>query len=279
MDYIIDTQCTDNICSGPKSYPLEYNVTLNHFYEQHDKSYNYLFISLIILLIQLYNIYYFNNIYDNKNIKLCFYENIITIFLILIMIFHYYITKTENLCYYDYECQVINNTLQSSKYWYKLTNTECPNNIMDITEMFNDYYGNYNKPNTMKTNCGNSKYGCCLINNQCSFATKYNNGVFIYNHYIEYNMGYFSTSIWKNDDEGTNCINILDMIILNTKGCDKNNFNLFILLILLRIVYIIFFNIYICYLKLNYKFNNIELSEDKEEDETNENSSILKSSV
>ena len=58
----------------------------------------------------------------------------------------------------------------SEKYWYKLINKECPIGIIEIFNTFEDIYGNYGNPNTIKSNCGKSEYGCCHYNAQCSFA-------------------------------------------------------------------------------------------------------------
>ena len=106
-------------------------------------------------------------------------------------------TEDYSICYYESSCFIINNTLHSSKIWYRLTNKECPDDIFGIFDIFQYYYGNFGNPNTIESSCSESEYGCCYYNNQCSFAMKispatrnYMSRLSLYNEYITNNNGF-----------------------------------------------------------------------------------------
>ena len=104
---------------------------------------------------------------------------------------------------------------------YRLTNKECPDDIFGIFDTFQYYYGNFGKPNYVGSSCSGSEYGCCHYNNQCSFAMEppasrnYMSGLSLYNEYVTNNNGYCYSQVWKEDDNGSNCLPIEDIIIKN----------------------------------------------------------------
>ena len=235
-DLIIDGGCSDNICAWKGSLPVD-PPTLDTFSSPPN---SYLYASgiyvciLIIILFGLITLI-------NKDISIIKkYKGTlkdISIFTGICIIFQVIavkvvdITEDYSICYYDSSCFIVNNTLHSTKIWYKLTNKECPDDIQGIFDIFQYYYGNFGNPNTMESSCSESEYGCCYYNNQCSFAMddkleyrNYETHLELYNEYVTNNNGYTYSQVWKEDDNGSNCLPIEDIIIKNVYGSDYTHY-------------------------------------------------------
>tara|TARA_B100001094_G_scaffold33904_4_gene28204 strand:+ start:1894 stop:2877 length:984 start_codon:yes stop_codon:yes gene_type:complete len=235
-DLIIDGGCSDNICAWKGSLPVD-PPTLDTFSSPPN---SYLYASgiyvciLIIILFGLITLI-------NKDISILKkYKGTlkdISIFTGICIIFQVIavkvvdITEDYSICYYDSSCFIVNNTLHSTKIWYKLTNKECPDDIQGIFDIFQYYYGNFGNPNTMESSCSESEYGCCYYNNQCSFAMddkleyrNYETHLELYNEYVTNNNGYTYSQVWKEDDNGSNCLPIEDIIIKNVYGSDYTHY-------------------------------------------------------
>ena len=235
-DLIIDGGCSGNICAWKGSLPVD-PPTLDTFSSPPN---SYLYASgiyvciLIIILFGLITLI-------NKDISIIKkYKGTlkdISIFTGICIIFQVIavkvvdITEDYSICYYDSSCFIVNNTLHSTKIWYKLTNKECPDDIQGIFDIFQYYYGNFGNPNTMESSCSESEYGCCYYNNQCSFAMddkleyrNYETHLELYNEYVTNNNGYTYSQVWKEDDNGSNCLPIEDIIIKNVYGSDYTHY-------------------------------------------------------
>lgn len=272
-DMVIDPQCTDYFCSWKKSYPVS-PPTLDNFKENTDSyvlaSYIYLFI-LVILLLLIKNKCPSRFIDTKTQINMLIFTTVNIIYVILSLILHL-IYKQENICYYEPYCFENNNTLYSEKYWYKLINKECPIGIIEIFNTFEDIYGNYGNPNTIKSNCGKSEYGCCHYNAQCSFAMSVKKEdniepLELYNHYIANKNGYTSSPVWKKDHNGSNCLSIEDIIIKLINYYDKNNYVSLIINIIIYFTFCII--IYISSLYTNMKKTHTELVDLEEGEKDN----------
>lgn len=277
IDMIIDPQCSEYFCSWKKSYPVS-PPTIDNFKENTDSyvlaSYIYLFILLIFILL-IKNKYSSRFINTKTQINLLIFTTFNIIYVIISLILHF-IYKQENICYYEPYCFENNNTLYSEKYWYKLINKECPNNIIEIFNTFEDIYGNYGNPNTIKSNCGKSEYGCCLYNAQCSFAMSVKKEdnidlLELYNHYIASKSGYTSSPVWKKDSIGSNCLSIEDIIIKLINYYDINNYVSLIIYIIIYLTLCII--IYISSLYTNMKKTHTELVDLEEGEKDNLNKS------
>lgn len=276
-DMVIDPQCSDYFCSWKKSYPVS-PPTLDNFKENMDSyilvAYIYIFILLIfcgILLSLVKNKCTLRYIDTKTQTNLLVFTTVNIIYVIISLILHL-IYKQENICYYEPYCFENNNTLYSEKYWYKLINKECPNNIIEIFDIFYDIYGNYGNPNTITSNCKKSEYGCCHYNAQCSFAMSVKkenniNPLVLYNHYVANGRGYTNSPVWKKDHSGSNCLSIEDIIIKLINYYDKSNYVSLIIYIAIYFTWCII--IYIISLYTNMKKTHTELVDLEEGEKDN----------
>ena len=259
-DVIIDKDCNDNMCAWKASLPVSM-PTIDNF--STSPNYN-LYATCIYVCILIIILFGLNILIDKditivkKNIKTLKYIFKLTIFSVVIQVIIYIfldITEDYSICYYESSCFIINNTLHSSKIWYRLTNKECPDDIFGIFDIFQYYYGNFGNPNTIESSCSKSEYGCCYYNNQCSFAMEtptvtrnYPNRLSLYNEYITNNNGYTYSQVWKEDDNGSNCLPIEDIIIKNVYGSDHIHYNHTIYLIIVYCIAVIIICIYGIYI-------------------------------
>ena len=242
-DYIVDKSCNDNLCVGYQSN-LSKTPSLNNFSDDSNYLLIYQFIYILVLVLINILICIYTNYKYIKNYKLLLYWNCLYLFLNIIK-FILDILNEESICNYDFQCYIHNNTLYSSKYWYKLNNDKCPHGLLDIIYKHEIYYG-LDNPNTIDNNCKNSNFDCCLYNNQCSFAINSNSNLVLYKHYLEYDNGFLTSPYWKNDEDGSNCKTVLDIIIDLTEYYDKNYIN--------KLLFIIIFNVIINSLLISYNF-------------------------
>ena len=249
-DLIIDKDCNDNMCAWKASLPVS-APTIDSFSSSPN---NYIYaigIFVCILIIILFGL----NKLINKDITIlkkyksilqyiCKFTALSIVIQVIIAIF-LDMTEDYSICYYESSCFIINNTLHSSKIWYRLTNKECPDDIFGIFDTFQYYYGNFGKPNYVGSSCSESEYGCCHYNNQCSFAMEssasrnYMSRLSLYNEYITNNNGYTYSQVWKEDDNGSNCLPIEDIIIKNVYGSDHKHYTNTIYLIIIYCIAVI----------------------------------------
>ena len=257
-DIIIDKDCNDNMCAWKASLPVS-APTINNF----SSSRNYIHAIGIYVCILIIILFGLKKLID-KDIEIlkkykrtlqfiCKFTALSIVIQVIIAIF-LDMTEDYSICYYEPSCFIINNTLHSSKIWYRLTNKECPDDIFGIFDTFQYYYGNFGNPNTIESSCSESEYGCCHYNNQCSFAMEspasrnYKSGLSLYNEYVTHNNGYCYSQVWKEDDNGSNCLPIEDIIIKNVYGNDHMHYNHTICLIIVYCIAVIIICIYGIYI-------------------------------
>ena len=209
--------CQDNICSGSE------NITEKNFSNKTND--NYLLIYSIILL-SLFIEYLFmigiNNYCDKKKriyykIKMFIcYFSIIKIGILVSSLSYYYLSRQINICNYNSYCYIENNTLVSEKMYYKLVNDECPN-YSEMMYRYTDYYVGYKTLSSM-----NNNYGFCQQNIQCEVSISGNYTINLYSKLVEYERGIIDLNILKKDEEGSNCPDIVDIILGITKIHNNN---------------------------------------------------------
>tara|TARA_B100000900_G_C20587592_1_gene720263 strand:+ start:1875 stop:2792 length:918 start_codon:yes stop_codon:yes gene_type:complete len=216
---------------------------------------------LLILFINIF-IYCCINISSEKNIKRdsflkwVWFINCIYIFGYTTLLYHRDTIIQRSVCEYNYYCEIVNNTLMSYKYYYLTDTEEC----LDYSELSDLYFdNNYDKPDYINNYCGTSEYGCCRINNRCEFSFTtvndyeyHTNPTEIYNHYLNANRytGYATISVYKENEEGSNCPTI-KTIILDYVNNIKINYIYISVVIYVLIIIIISYIIY-CYLDNEY---------------------------
>ena len=217
MNLIIDSMCSDDICSGSD------NITERNFSNKTND--NYLFIYLIIFISLLLEYLFMIGIeyYCNKKKRVYFkikmficYFSIIKIIILVSSLSYYYLTRQINICNFNEYCYIENNTLLSDKLHYKLINDECPN-YSEMMYRYTDYYVGYKTLSSM-----NNNYGFCQQNIQCEVSISGNYTINLYSKLVEYERGIIDLNILKKDEEGSNCPDIVDIILGITKIHNNN---------------------------------------------------------
>lgn len=211
------------------------------------------FISLTLLFTSFcIHKYEKRNIGSKQFANVCQTVQIAFIILILTLgsyVFYFHFTYQENVCEYDYMCQVHNNTLYPSKAYY-IMSSKCPENTQDLVLYYDDYWAE--KPNTISESCSNSQFGCCKFNNQCQYSLDhtpstqgfYNSDLELYTIYIDHDSGYSSYAMYKDDDEGSNCYEAGNLEIIN-KVQEINNISKTNTILSINIIFYIFITFYI----------------------------------
>jgi len=234
MSLIIDPGCHENLCAGTTELPTE-----NNFTNETDDIYKYVYIFIVLFILLKVIIIEcilknkcFINKYTSYNKKLELYTNIvwyitlIEIIIITMYIINYYITREINICTFNDNCYYQNNALEVKNLYYKLINTKCPKRWDEILYMYSDEYetSNFNQDIA----CEQSNFGCCKINVQCELT------------------GYGTLNMLKDNMEGTNCPDIIEIILGVTKIHNTNIYNQFLIILCIYQIIILFIMIYIC---------------------------------
>lgn len=154
-----------------------------------------------------------DNMFTKENIV--FYRNF-SICSLLIMILIYVIdifTMDKETCHFARWChEGIDNQIIPSFYFYQMN--ECPRYNSWLTYYYSDANSNHNY------DCGSSEYGCCEVSNiECDAA--YREG----DTYSQYELinnghhrGHWSININKQDEEGSNCPTVEELIYQGSKN-------------------------------------------------------------
>ena len=211
MNLIIDPMCSENICSGSK------NVTERNFSNKTNDNYLLIY-SIILLSLVLEYLFMIGIDYCNQKKRVYFkikmficYFSIIKIVILVSSLSYYYLTRQINICNFNEYCYIENNTLLSDKLHYKLINDECPN-YSEMMYRYTDYYIGDKTLSSM-----NSHYGYCQQNIQCEISITGNYSINLYSKLIEYERGIIDLNILKKDEDGSNCPDIVDIILGITK--------------------------------------------------------------
>jgi len=157
-----------------------------------------------------------DNLFTNENNS--FYRNFsICSSLIMILICALdVLTMDKETCHFARWChEGIDNQIIPSFYFYQMN--ECPRYNSWLTDYYSDANSNHNDK------CENSEYGCCRVGDiECDAA--YREG----DTYSEYELsqnygGHWLISINKQDEEGSNCPTVEELIYQVSQN-DKNNY-------------------------------------------------------
>ena len=179
------------------------------------------------------------------------------------IIIHYY-TKEVNICEFNYDCDIRNDTLIPSKMYFKLINMDCPS-YRNYDYIYKIAYVN-NGGTSYDLNCMTSEFGCCRYNTQCANSLAihdYNmwsrfSNLDLYNHYIEDDIGYTDTFIYKENKEGTNCPSI-EYILLQISLINNNDNSLiFLAMIYVYVLSLIVYGLYVYIRKPTQKYSDVE---------------------
>lgn len=214
---VIDPICSDNICSGSD------NITERNFSDKTNDNYLLIYFIMFLSLVLEYLIMIVIDSFCNKNERVYYkiklficYFSIIKITILVSSISYYYLNRKINICSYNSYCFIRNNTLISEKMYYKLINDECPN-YSEMMYRYTDYYIGDKTLSSM-----NNHYGYCQQNIQCEVSITNNYTINHYSKLVEYKRGIIDYNIFKKDKEGSNCPNIVD-IILGINKIHNNN--------------------------------------------------------
>ena len=155
-------------------------------------------------------------------------------------IINYYITREINICTFNDHCYYQNNTLEVNLLYYKLINTKCPE-FEDLLHMYSNKYvtSNYNP-------CEQSKFGCCKMNIQCELTVTLNKTEEYYNRLVDHDYGYGTIhNMLKGNIEGTNCPDIIEIILGVTKIHNINIYNRYLIILCIDQLIILFIIVYI----------------------------------
>ena len=159
--------------------------------------------------------------------------------------------KSFDCCEIYDNCYNDNNEIKSDTYVYNIKKGKECNTFSEIINL-----------NYEEEECEKSEFGCCYIRTTCDSYMRgnytYNDFNFIINKGYPY--GYENTGIKKIDREGTNCNNLEDIII---EHVNKNNDNIFSLIIIIIIMFIIINISIINREKIKMKFEEIKEKYDK----------------
>ena len=206
MSYLIDPSCYENVCSGNE------NVTENNFSSQTDDEYLYVYtiyiIFIILKILIIYNIPSCNKKRYFLVKKILFITTFINSIILTIYSVHYLLTININICSYNDFCYIKNDTVLSDKYYYKLINDECPN-YSELVYRYTDFYEENRETD--------SNYGICQLNIQCEITMYYNYSSEHYSKLLKYDRGMIDYNVFKKDKEGSNCPDIVNIILKVTR--------------------------------------------------------------
>mgnify|MGYP006109207629 CR=1 FL=1 len=161
--------------------------------------------------------HYLDNRFTNENIL--FYRNlsIISLLLLILILTFDIFTMDKETCHFARWChEGIDDQIIPSFYFYQMN--ECPRYNSWLTWDYSDANSNYNY------DCESSEYGCCKVQ-EIGCDSFYNDGD-TYSQYVflmEDYDGRWLLSVDKQDEEGTNCPTIEELIYQVSKN-DKNNY-------------------------------------------------------
>lgn len=217
MNLIIDPMCSGNICSGSD------NITERNFSNKTNDNYlliySIIFTSLLLEYLFMIGIDYCDKKKRVYKIKMFIcYFSIIKIIILVSSLSYYYLTRQINICHFNNYCYIENNTLLSEKLYYKLINDKCPN-FSDMLYRYTDHYVGDKTLSSM-----DSHYDHCQINMQCEISKTNNYTINRYEDIVKYERGIVDYNILKKDEDGSNCLNIVDIILGITKIHNNNLF-------------------------------------------------------
>lgn len=205
--YIIDMETSDNINDGYFTHTWwSIQPEVEDFNNPYSlvNTYPYLFTMAFIFLSVI--ITYLKKPHHPSEVVLysiaVFYATISTVNYII----DYNLDLT--LCDIPYQCMDGgNNTIDYSTNYYISKGTDC----YSLTYMGYDY-ADYFREEPRDWGCKTSKHGCCRIDAKCDISIKGDYGWDDYEKMIEYDSGYITIPLQKNDNSGTNCPEITELI-------------------------------------------------------------------
>jgi len=159
--------------------------------------------------------HYLDNRFTTENIV--FYRNVSIISIILLTLIYVIdiFTMDKETCHFTRWChEGIDDQIIPAFYFYQMN--ECPR--------FNSWLTDYYSDSDSNDECETSKYGCCEVSAiDCDAAYSEGDTYSFYQIIIDDYWGNWSISMDKQDEEGSNCPTIEELIYQVSKN-DKNNY-------------------------------------------------------
>lgn len=216
MEYYISPGCKND--DGSHICEINYNITMD---ENFPITYQPLYVSfsyLLICLLSVYTIYYFEKGVNTEISKpCCSFQFLMSVMFLLSSIYDF--QKGYDICEYPIHChEGLNDSIVTTNYYYELKH------CIDKPYWLIDFYNEKNE--NSDRNCENTEYGCCEIPTEemrCSELTLEITSFIQYSEYLSIYEGRWTVHESKVDIEGSNCPTIED-IIYELSVNDKNEF-------------------------------------------------------
>jgi len=212
-NYTISGSCDNqnHVCE------VEYNIDPDDYFidELHSSILNgFLYMISCVALICFSGtvFHYLDNLFTNENIV--FYRNF-SIISLLIMVLIYVIdvsTMGNETCLFPRWChEGIDDQILPSFYFYQMH--ECPRYNSWLTDYYSDANSNHNY------DCESSEYGCCEVGDiECDVAYREGDTYSRYELINNDHEGHWALHINKQDEEGSNCPTVEELIYQVSKN-------------------------------------------------------------
>ena len=216
-NYTISTSCDNHnhVCE------VDYNLDPTHYFLEDESSsmrnsFLYMISCMALICFNGTLFHCLDNLFTNENNS--FYRKF-SICSLLIIILIYVIdifTMDKETCLFARWChEGIDNQIIPSFYFYQMN--ECPRYNSWLTYYYSDANSNHNY------DCGSSEYGCCEVSNiECDAAYREGDTYSFYQVILEH-RSHWSININKQDEEGSNCPTVEELIYQGSQN-DKNNY-------------------------------------------------------
>ena len=216
-NYTISESCDNqnHVCE------VDYNLDpTDYFLEDESSSMRNSFLYTIPFIVLIFFngtlFHYLDNMFTNKTIV--FYKDlsIISIIFLTLICAIDVLTMGKETCHFARWChEGIDDQIIPSFYFYQMN--ECPRYNSWLTFDYSDANSNYNY------DCESSEYGCCEVSGiECDAAYREGDTYSFYQVILDH-RGHWSLNINKQDEEGTNCPTIEELIYQVSKN-DKNDY-------------------------------------------------------
>ena len=213
-NYTISASCDNHnhVCE------VDYNLDPTHYFLEDERSYIeniFLYAISCMALICLAGtlFHYLDNLFTNENNSFYRKFSICSLLILILICALDVLTMGKETCHFARWChEGIDNQIIPSFYFYQMN--ECPRYNSWLTYYYSDANSNHNY------DCGSSEYGCCEVSNiECDAA--YREG----DTYSQYELinnghhrGHWSININKQDEEGSNCPTVEELIYQGSKN-------------------------------------------------------------
>lgn len=233
-NYYISGNCDEEYCEIDYDVPIEENF---------ESSYIYTLVPGILTLLGVGLIVSFMKKFTNRYSQYICFVSIFVAFILLLGMCVNIVLQKEEYCEYNRWChQGINNTIVSSRIYYRLLNEKCPESGYELTYMYS---------NLLYDSC---ETDCCRIEGEpmiCERSINYEESFTEYQSTTERKKEYPERIYWEIDLKSDKCPDIEDVINVITTN-SHTRFSYF--MVTIYVIYIVLIVILVCVENVDHNY-------------------------